>query len=190
MNIFQNQYSILNSVFRSVPLTLPTVIFIYIYFNKNKFISYLFIGTLIINFLCIPPLKKILIPVGNYLAHIYKTDDIPIIGRFKRPIGAINTGCFYISDTNYTTTSGMPSGHCMLISFTCIYIYYFISEYYTFSKNQKFCLFILMLLITIYMAYTRILMNCHTIQQTIIGTVLGIILGHIYFFYIKKNKIK
>ena len=83
----------------------------------------------------------------------------------------------------------MPSGHCMLTSFTCIYIYYFIIEHYNLSKNQNFCLFILMLLITIYIGfYTRVLMNCHTIQQTIIGTVLGIILGHIYFFLYKKIK--
>ena len=84
----------------------------------------------------------------------------------------------------------MPSGHCMLTAFTCMYLYYYLIYDYKIPKNNQNILIIILLIIIIYMAYTRVLMNCHTIQQTIIGTVLGIILGHIYFFYIKKNKIK
>ena len=38
------------------------------------------------------------------------------------------------------------------------------------------------------MAYTRVLMNCHTIQQTILGSFMGLLFGHFYYFYIK-NKI-
>lgn len=189
MNIFQNQHSLLNACFRSVPCTLPVIIFIYAYFIKNKFTSHLFIGTLIVNFLCIPPLKELLIPLGNYLSHIYKTDDIPIIGRFKRPVGSKNTGCFYISEDNYTTTSGMPSGHCLLTTFTCVYLYYYIAQKYKISKKNKLILFCLMCGISAYMAYTRILMNCHTFQQTIIGTFIGYLCGYYFYLYIN-NKIK
>ena len=39
-------------------------------------------------------------------------------------------------------------------------------------------------MISIYMAYTRVLMNCHTVQQTIIGSIIGYILGYYYYFYI------
>ena len=190
MNIFQNQYSLLNSVFRSVPFTLPILIIIHYYFYKNIYIFYLFCGTIIINYLCVPLLKKLCIPLGNYLSHIYNTEDLPFIGRFTRPIGATNTGCFYISDTNYTSTSGMPSGHCMLTTFTCVYLYYYIIDEYKISKQNKPILFCLMLGISIYMAYTRILMNCHTIQQTIIGSFIGFILAYYYYFYIKINKKK
>ena len=184
MNSFKNEFSTLNSIFRSVPFTLPILIIIYYYFIQNKFIFYLFIGTIIINFLCIPFLKKLLIPIGIKLSDIYKTDDIPFIGRFKRPIGSTNTGCFYISDDTYSSTSGMPSGHCMLTTFTCTYLYYYIIDKYKISKKNKPFIFCIMLMISIYMAYTRVLMNCHTVQQTIIGSIIGYILGYYYYFYI------
>ena len=50
-------------------------------------------------------------PIGNYLTNKYNIIDFPIIGRFKRPEGALNCGCFYISENNYSTSEGMPSGH-------------------------------------------------------------------------------
>ena len=188
MNIFQNQYSLLNSIFRSVPLTLPTCIFIYYYLYRNIQIFYLFCGTLIINFLCIPISKYLFIKLDNYLSTIYNITEYPFIGRFKRPDNAINTGCFYISDTNYTTTSGMPSGHCMLTAFTCMYLYYYLIYDYKTPKNNQNILIIILTIIIIYMAYTRVLMNCHTIQQTILGSFMGLLFGHFYYFYIK-NKI-
>lgn len=189
MNIFQNQFSVLNSIFRSVPLTLPIFIFIHYYFYKNIYIFYLFCGTLIINLL-VPLSKKLCIPLGKYLSKIYNTEDLPFIGRFSRPLGASNCGCFYISPDNYATTSGMPSGHCMLTTFTCVYLYYYIIAEYKISKQTKFILFCLLLGISIYMAYTRVLMNCHTIQQTILGSFIGAILGYFYYSHIKKNKNK
>ena len=188
MNIFQNQFSVLNTIFRSIPFTLPILIIIQYYFYKNMYIFYLFCGTIIINFLCVPLSKKLCIPLGNYLSNIFNTEDLPFIGRFTRPIGATNTGCFYINDTNYTTTSGMPSGHCILTTFICIYLYYYIINKYNISKKKyKYILLSILLFITIYMAYTRVLMNCHTVQQTIIGSIIGFIFGYYYYFYIKKN---
>jgi len=184
MNFFQNEFSILNSIFSSVPFTLPILVLIYYYFIQNKFILYLFIGTIIINFICIPFVKELLIPIGIKLSDIYKTDDIPFIGRFKRPIGSTNTGCFYISDDAYSYTTGMPSGHCMLTTFTITYLYYYIIHTYKISKKHRPFIFCIMLMISIYMAYTRVLMNCHTIQQTIIGSIIGYILGYSYYFYI------
>lgn len=37
--------------------------------------------------------------------------------------------------------------------------------------------------------YTRVLMNAHTIQQTIIGSLIGCIFAHYYYIYIN-NKLK
>ena len=181
MNIFQNQFSFLNTIYRSVPLTLPIIICIIYYNTKSRHILYLFIGTLLINFLYIPFIKKILSYLGNYLSNIYGTIDIPIIGRFKRPEGATNCGVIYISENNYSSTSGMPSGHCILTAFTSIYLYHYITNKYNMNYNNSVILFILLMITTIYMAYTRILFNCHTFQQTVIGTLMGIILGHYYY---------
>lgn len=187
MNIFQNQYSLLNSFFRSMPLTLPIFIFIHYYFYKNMQIFYLFCGILIINLFCIPFSKYLFIKLDNHLSFIYNITEYPLIGRFKRPDNAMNTGCFYISDTNYTTTSGMPSGHCMLTAFTCMYLYYYLIYNYKISKQKKNIIFFTLLIIVIYMAYTRVLMNCHTIQQTILGSFIGLMFGHFYYFYIMQN---
>ena len=181
MNIIQNEFSFLNTIFRSVPLTLPIGIYITYYGTKSRHILYLFLGSLLINFLYIPFIKKILSYLGNYLSNIYGTIDIPVIGRFKRPEGASNCGVFYIDKDNISTTSGMPSGHCILTAFTCIYLYHYITNKYDMNYNNSVLLFILLMIIVIYMAYTRILFNCHTFEQTIIGTLMGIILGHYYY---------
>ena len=188
MNIFQNQYSLLNSIFRSVPLSLPTFIFIYYYLYKNTQIFYLFCGTLIINFLCIPISKYLFIKLDNYLSTIYNIIEYPFIGRFKRPDNAINTGCFYISDTNYTTTSGMLVDIVCLSAFTCMYLYYYLIYDYKIPKNQNI-LIIIFLIIIIYMAYTRVLMNCHTIQQTILGSFMGLLFD-IFIIFTLKTKYK
>ena len=37
--------------------------------------------------------------------------------------------------------------------------------------------------------YSRVLMNCHTIQQTILGAFIGSIFGYYFYIYIN-NKIK
>ena len=181
MNIIQNEFSFLNTIFRSVPLTLPIGIYIIYYGTKSRHILYLFLGSLLINFLYIPFIKKILSYLGNYLSNIYGTIDIPVIGRFKRPEGAANCGVFYIDKDNISTTSGMPSGHCILTAFTCIYLYHYITNKYDMNYNNSVLLFILLMIIVIYMAYTRVLFNCHTLEQTIIGTLMGIILGHYYY---------
>tara|TARA_Y100000817_G_C16731330_1_gene488133 strand:- start:58 stop:636 length:579 start_codon:yes stop_codon:yes gene_type:complete len=191
MDIFQNQYSILNAVFRSVPLTLPIIVFIVYYLTQNIQIFNLFIGTLVINFICVNLFKKlclILLDIFNIT-----TDGLPILGRFSRPDNCINCGVHYVSETHYSYTSGMPSGHSMLMSFVCVYLYYYINNTYIIknhnkknTNNKSLLLFLILFLITIYMMYTRVLMGCHTIQQTIVGSIIGAILGHYYYKYFSK----
>lgn len=189
MNIITNEHSLLNASFRSVPFTLPIIIiFIYFYTNNLVFL-YLFLGQYIVQ-LSTPVFKDLIAyPIGVYLSKKFNTDDIPLIGRFKRPIGASNTGCFYISSDNLSTTQGMPSGHSMITAFVCVFMYYYIVDYYNISNTKKIYVLLPCLLITLYMMYTRVLMNAHTIQQTIVGSLIGIIFAHYYYIYVK-NKIK
>ena len=189
MNIITNEHSLLNASFRSVPFTLPIII-ILLYFYTNKIIFlYLFLGQYIVQ-LSTPVLKDVIAyPIGLYLSKQFNSDDIPLIGRFKRPIGAANTGCFYISPDNISTTQGMPSGHSMIMAFVCVFLYYYIVDYYNISDQNKIYVLLPCLLVTLYMMYTRVLMNAHTIQQTIIGSLIGIVSAHYYYIYVK-NKIK
>lgn len=187
MNIITNEHSLINAIFRSIPLTLPIVLFIAYIFTKNKILLYLFIGQYFVQFL-VPIFKNYLAyPIGFYLTKLYNTDDIPIIGRFKRPIGAKNTGVFYISEDNYSFTQGMPSGHCMIMAFICVFLYYYLIDLYKFNNTYKSYLFFMCIIFILYMMYTRVLMNAHTIQQTIIGTLIGYILAYYYYIYIKNK---
>jgi len=68
-------------------------------------------------------------------------------------------------------------------------LYYYLIYDYKIPKNNQNILIIILSIIIIYMAYTRVLMNCHTIQQTILGSFMGLLFGHFYYFYIKKQNI-
>ena len=189
MNIITNEHSLLNASFRSVPATLPIIIILFYFYNNKLIFLYLFLGHFIVQ-LSIPVFKNnIAYPIGLYLSKHFNTDDIPLIGRFKRPIGAANTGCFYKCPDNFSTTQGMPSGHCMIMAFICVFLYYYIMDYYNISEQNKIYVLLPCLLVTLYMMYTRVLMNAHTVQQTIVGSLIGIIFAHYYYIYVK-NKIK
>ena len=83
----------------------------------------------------------------------------------------------------------MPSGHSMLTAFVCVFLYYYIIDFYNIKDEYKIYVLSICLFITLYMMYTRVLMNAHTIQQTIVGSLIGYFLAYYYYIYIK-NKIK
>lgn len=194
MNIYQNQHSLLNKFFRNIPFNSPIIILILYYLTKKIELFNLFIGILVINFISVPLFKQIfrilLDLYSNYINKDSSNNELPFIGLITRPSGAKNCGCFYIDENNYSTSLGMPSGHSMLIGFICIYIYYFIKNSYkkNIKKNHSnHIIFILVLiLITCYMMYSRVILGCHTIEQTIIGVLIGGILGYYYYKYFSK----
>lgn len=189
MNFITNEHSLLNAFFRSVPFTLPIIIITIFLYTNNLVFLYLFLGQYLVQ-LSTPIFKDVIAkPIGLYLSNKFNTDDIPIIGRFKRPIGAANTGCFYIDKNNFSNTQGMPSGHSMLTAFVCVFLYYYITDFYNIKEEHKIYVLSIFLFLTLYMMYTRVLMNAHTIQQTIVGSLIGYFLAYYYYIYIK-NKIK
>ena len=194
MDLFQNEHSLLNSFFRSTPCTMPIILIVIYIFTKNIFIYYLIIGYCLC-FVTILPLKDIIFKLpGKYLSNIFQTDDFPLIGRFKRPEGASNCDCFYVSPDNYSFTEGMPSGHSILSGFVAVFMYNFIMDNYNIKSKYKPILLFLSMLFILYTMYSRVLMNCHTIQQTIFGAMIGSICGYYYYIYIlnriKKDKLK
>jgi membrane-associated phospholipid phosphatase len=168
---------------------MPIILIALYFFTRNIFIYYLIIGWSIC-FVSIIPLKDIIFKLsGKYLSNIYPSIDFPIIGRFKRPEGATNCDCFYVSPDNYSFTEGMPSGHSILSGFVAIFMYNFIIDNYNIKSEYKPILLFLTLFFILYTMYSRVLMNCHTIQQTIFGAFIGSICGYYFYLYIN-NKIK
>ena len=188
MDIISNEHSILNASFRSFPFTLPIILIIIYVSTNNLIFLYLFLGQYLVKFSTTILKNAIFYPIGLYLSKQYNTIDIPIIGRFKRPEGAKNTGCFYIDDNNFSTSEGMPSGHSMLMAFVCVFLYYYIVDFYNIKNEKRIYLLMFGVVLILYMMYSRVLMNAHTIQQTIIGALIGSVFAYYYYNYVK-NKI-
>ena len=190
MELITNEHSILNAFFRSIPCTMPFILFAIYFFTKNTLIFYLILGWFILGYGGTYFLKDIFFkPIGNYLSNIYQSNNFPIIGRFKRPEGATNCGCFYVKPDEFSFSQGMPSGHSILSSFVAVFMYNFIIDNYKIKCKYKPIILFLSASFILYTMYSRVLMNCHTIQQTIFGAIIGSICGYYYYLYII-NKIK
>ena len=110
---------------------------------------------------------------------IFKDKVYPIIGCCNRPSNAKN--CGYLKDPpGYkTNTYGMPSGHAQIaLAFS---VYLLLSEHY--SKNLTYGKALFYILSAISVSYSRLYLNCHTIQQVLIGGMFGAILGIFGFYY-------
>ena len=76
----------------------------------------------------------------------------------------------------------MPSGHSLLAGYISTVLYYYlINKYNIKKKSKKNYILMLCLIFTFYTMHTRILFGCHTFQQTVIGTIIGMIYGHYYY---------
>ena len=188
MDLITDEFSILNTFFRSIPTTLPIITFTIFIITKKMVFFYFALGMIILNGSVHTIKNYIFKPVGDYLAHINNNDpDLPIIGRFSRPDGAKNTGSFYVSETNFSKTQGMPSGHSMIAGFTSMLLFNYYVHKYNIKKENQPKILLLCLCFTFYTMYSRVLMNCHTTQQTIIGAGLGCIIGNYYYTRIILN---
>ena len=156
----------------------PTILFIIaitiIFFgNRNEGII------LFLAFLTSEILNKIL---KTCCRSIIGDKKIPIIGQGKRPSVAVfqlpQDGKMYKTSIN---SYGMPSGHSQLATLFSTYI--ILRSYYnsSLSQFQKISIYALMIFLGIYVIYSRIKENWHTIQQTVVGGTIGILLG--YFTY-------
>jgi len=119
--------------------------------------------------------------------------SLPILGIGKRPANATSCGTYL--DGLLSTTYGMPSGHSQIAWSVAIYfILKMIKKWYNNDKDNKpitilgyiwlilSCIFILG--IATYISYSRVYIEgCHTIQQVIIGGILGSIMGFLVFFF-------
>ena len=106
--------------------------------------------------------------------------NFPIIGIGKRPHGAKN--CGLIHSNNLSKSYGMPSGHAQYASLLSTILS--LKLYYSNHNNNVKVLGLLgFILITCLVAHSRIMLKCHTLQQTILGGLIGIFIGYKSYKY-------
>ena len=119
----------------------------------------------------------------NYIAKPLMGDKKwPILGWGIRPKGAKNTGCFVSEDdvkNNVLSKSyGMPSGHAQSSTFFSTYVILMIlnSSNHT-NPIKKWGGIGVMGLLGLFVPASRVYLNCHTVQQVVLGSAIGIGLG-------------
>lgn len=175
-------YSYTVGCLRAFPciVSLASLLFAVIFQNK---VSLLF-G---IYFLILDILSGLFKGVVRSLYSFLGVETLPIIGAGKRPNGAKYCGCF-IDENNLegkSTSFGMPSGHSMLAIFTAVFWSLYILENYEDDYKRNISLLVLNVC-CILVCLSRVYLNCHTIQQVIVGSIIGFILGNLGYKLYKK----
>lgn len=129
--------------------------------------------------------------IGGFLKlfskSIYKSlnkESIPLLGIGKRPINAKYTGCFITEDNldGKSLSFGMPSGHSIASGVVCVFLFLYILKTMKPSKKRNLSLFTIGAVCGA-VAFSRIFLKCHTIQQVIVGFLIGGFLGYIGFHF-------
>jgi len=131
----------------------------YLLWNKNTLFVYYLIGLC-----CNSLLNLILKGIIKQPRPIENTKLINI---------ALNNGRIFPSDIY-----GMPSGHAQAALYSTIFIWLAL-------KNKYILIFYLLL--TIWTMYNRVNTKSHTILQVLVGTIIGAIIGYLFFFIATKQ---
>ena len=152
---------------RAYPLLIITFITTNYLLNANHINKFFFIFVLF-NIITNKFLKSIVFKSimgdGNY----------PIFGIGKRPDNAINCGLF--KNNKESTTYGMPSGHSQ---HAMAFPTFILLNKLTTNLN----VIILFYLIGFAVMYSRIHYGCHTLQQVIIGGIVGCLNAYVMTKY-------
>ena len=132
-------------------------------------------------------------PVYDFL----HKSSLPILGIGARPKNA--TSCGLVLDNILATSYGMPSGHSQTAWTVATYLLYKIIKYFYYNYNNNnrinkinkifqyiFLIGSCILVITCatYISYSRVYIEgCHTIQQVIVGGLIGIFVGFLAAYY-------
>ena len=112
----------------------------------------------------------------NFFKVLMGDKAYPIIGKGTRPSGAVSCG-FFIPTRKVEQVSesyGMPSGHSQTFAFVTTLICLHLKK----SKSKHIYKYILLILLTITAMLARIYIEkCHTVQQTLIGATIGLLLA-------------
>lgn len=132
--------------------------------------------------------------LNDFLKHsvfsqMFGKQDILLFGKGIRPKGAKNCCSFKPCNPIYPKSYGMPSGHSQSASFFSTLGVMFLLE--NNNKNNNFTTIFgsfIFIITMLFVMYSRVLIKCHSLEQTIIGALIGIAFAFLLFKY--KNKIK
>ncbi len=147
--------------------------------------------------------------------------SLPLLGIGERPPGAyVNPKIGYLDELSFEAKLfGMPSGHAQSAWFFCVFgLLYFMDKVYYGSKlnqinindsifgnysvliknktKQIWLLLVILLMVGLatFISYSRVHNNYHTVQQVIVGGIIGSILGGVFYiiskYIIEKKPIK
>ena len=127
----------------------------------------------------------------------YGNRNIPLLGRGDRPTGHPKLDMFE-NYYKHSVSFGMPSGHSQLIcffsSFWILQIIYSKTrcKYVNYNKLtlRDNISIVYLTLISVLVMYSRYLRRFHTIQQVILGGIIGCGLGILSFTVFKKHFVK
>lgn len=134
--------------------------------------------------------------IAEYGYDLYGKDEIPGLGRGKRPEGAKNTACFLKYPEQISSSFGMPSGHSQNAWLFATYLIMNILYNSNYTNNLldnniienktvinclKICNVITIVGIASMVSISRVIERCHTIQQVVIGGMIGSLLGYLTY---------
>lgn len=166
----------------------PAIYFIVVIFNailNPNFESAYLLCCYAIAFFSVPLVKDIIFKPIYYLSN---RKELPILGLGVRPPGA--RGCSLGGSDEISLSFGMPSGHSSLTFFISAYIFLNIynMDYQQFSNPLAMKVLFaiiaaIMLMVSFFIIYSRVeIAGCHTLQQVIMGSIIGVGLGYLAFY--------
>ena len=186
------------NITRSTPTLYLVVILTYFLINPSYLKLYLLVSYLGLN-ISNHILKQIFKII--YKLTVGVNQPMGILGLGRRPDKATDCASFLNFNNIKPKTYGMPSGHSQLS--WCVVTYLLLHIYSKrdsllkdFTKNNKlrkmYLIIISLILITFatLVSYSRVYVeHCHTLQQVIVGGIIGIIFGFVIYYLQKKFKL-
>lgn len=186
------------SILRATPSTYFVLVIVFFLLKPSKLSLYLLIS------------YSILLVSSNIFKNISekfyeltvgKNNPFWILGLGRRPDGATDCGSFLKFDKKPAGSYGMPSGHSMITwaimtyLLLCLYEHTHLNTNDTieilgeFTNNKEISktytnlVIIILIIFAIMVSYSRVTVeNCHTVQQVIIGGIIGVVMGGIIYF--------
>ena len=184
MAIDSERLKVLPILARSTPATVIIILVTNLILNPSMNAMYLllmYVGNMFLNY----GLKFLF----SKTLYSNKKTSLSFLGTGTRPTGASLCG-ISLNSTKKEASFGMPSGHSQLIWATVIYLICKVTNKYVNNEVNNTVLSILWLIfayvllfgVGIYVSYSRVAIEgCHTVQQVIVGGLVGTIYGLITF---------
>jgi membrane-associated phospholipid phosphatase len=189
---FEYRKELLPTLARTSPVGFPIILLFNCVLSPSFESFYIFIMYFLVMFMNFFAKLVVFKPIYK----LFGKPKLPFLGLGGRPNGA--KSCKFTLDDKIALSFGMPSGHSQLA--WTVSIYFLFKIIYKFKndkdkdKNDKttnimkyiwLCLSCIILIGTAsYISYSRVYIEgCHTIQQVIVGGILGFVGGFLLYYF-------